>query len=197
LKEQLLKVGATRLTVTLCPALPSKSSNPMLFALPIDTVVAVPNVVRAVKATWAGVKPVGGMKRSAELVVVPAGVFKEMCPDPASAGTTMVMLDEVTALGTAAGVMFTISRSFCTLVSKLEPVIATDAPGAAIWGVKEVMPGPPDELVTVKESALGAEPLGDETVIVPVVAPPGTVTTNDVVDADVMFAGVPLKVTVS
>jgi hypothetical protein len=55
----------------------------------------------------------------------------------------------------------------------------------------------PLSAVTVKESELVTEPAGDVTVIVPVVAPLGTKTVNDVTDAEVITAGVPLKLTVS
>jgi len=52
-------------------------------------------------------------------------------------------------------------------------------------------------LVTVNESELVTEPDGEVTVIVPVVAPLGTNTANDVADAALTTAGVPLIVTVS
>jgi hypothetical protein len=64
-------------------------------------------------------------------------------------------------------------------------------------GPKEVICGAAVELVTAKESALVVEPLGEMTVIAPVVAPVGTETTNDVVAAAEMLAVVPLNLTVS
>jgi hypothetical protein len=75
------------------------------------------------------------------------------------------------------------------------PVIVTDVPATPVVGLKLVIVGVA-ETVTVKDDPLVADPLGLVTPIVPVVAPDGTVTVSAVVDADVIDADVPLKVTV-
>src|SRR5262249_29614545 len=88
--------------------------------------------------------------------------------------------------------------------SKFVPVIVTDAPVPARptvpatpeLGVKPVMVGVPELVLTVKLVALAAEPPGVVTVIGPVVAPEGTEVTIWVVVADVTVATVPLNLTV-
>jgi hypothetical protein len=116
------------------------------------------------------------MKKSPELVVVPVGVFKEICPDPAFFGTVMVKLVDCAALGIPAGVTFTINLSLAGAESKFAPVIVIAVPGAAICGVNESMRGAPEDLVTVNGLALVTDAAGAVTVIGPVVAPSGTVT---------------------
>ena len=116
------------------------------------------------------------MNKSPELVVVPVGVFKEICPEPAFFGTVMVKLVDCAKLGTAAGVTFTISLSLAGVESKFAPIIVIAVPGAAICGVNESMRGAPDELETVNGLALVTDAAGAVTVIAPVVAPSGTVT---------------------
>jgi hypothetical protein len=118
------------------------------------------------------------MKRSPELAVVPVGVFKEICPEPAFFGTVMVKLVDSAELGTAAGVTFTISRSLAGVESKFAPVMVIAVPGAAICGVNESIRGAPEELVTVNGLALVTDAIGAVTVIGPVVAPLGTVATS-------------------
>jgi hypothetical protein len=81
--------------------------------------------------------------------------------------------------------------------SKFVPLIVTAVPGDTIAGVNELMVGALDEVVTVNDSALVTEPLGDATVIGPVVAPVGTETTRLLGEAELMVAAVPLKLTVS
>jgi hypothetical protein len=118
------------------------------------------------------------MKRSPVLDAVPAGVFKEICPEPALFGTVMARLAACAELGTAAGVTFIISRSLDGAGSKFAPAIVIAVPGAAICGVNESMRGLPEELVTVNGLALVMDAEGVVTVIAPVVAPVGTVTTS-------------------
>jgi hypothetical protein len=129
--------------------------------------------------------------------VVPVGVFKEICPEPALFGTVMVKFVCEAALGTEAGVTFMISLSLAGVESKFAPVIAIAVPGAAICGVNESMRGAPEELVTVNGLALVTDAEGAVTVIAPVVAPVGTVTTSWVDEADVTVAVVPLNETAS
>jgi hypothetical protein len=109
----------------------------------------------------------------------------------------MIKLVDCTELGSAAGVTFTSSLSLAGAGSKFTPVIVIAAPGAAICGVNESMRGTPEELVTVNGLALVTEEAGAVTVIAPVVAPAGTVTTSRVDEADVTVAAVPLNDTAS
>jgi hypothetical protein len=90
----------------------------------------------------------------------------------------MVKLVDCAELGTAAGVTFTSSLSLAGAGSKFAPVIVIAAPGAAVCGVNESMRGTPEELVTVNGLALVTDAAGAVTVIAPVVAPAGTVTTS-------------------
>lgn len=73
---------------------------------------------------------------------------------------------------------------------KFEPLIVTDAPDTAILGLKPVMTGNRDPDMTVKIPELVAVPAGVVTVIVPVVAPTGTVTANWVKEAAVTVAAI-------
>jgi hypothetical protein len=109
----------------------------------------------------------------------------------------MVKLVGWAELGIAAGVTFIISLSLAGVESKFAPVIVVAVPGAAICGVNESMRGLPEELVTVNGLALVTGAAGEVTVIAPVVAPAGTVTTNWVGEADVTVAAVPLNDTAS
>jgi hypothetical protein len=90
----------------------------------------------------------------------------------------MVRLVDCAELGTAAGVTFTINLSLAGVESKFSPVIVIAAPGAATCGVNESMRGAPEELVTVNGLALVTDAAGAVTVMGPVVAPSGTVTTS-------------------
>jgi hypothetical protein len=137
------------------------------------------------------------MNKSAELVTVPLGVFKEMWPEPVADGVIIDIDVAAAVLGFNPLVTFTISRSLRGAGSKFAPVIVTAVPGATICGANESMRAFPSELVTVNAPELVTEPDGEVTVIVPVVAPLGTDTTIDVADAELMTAGVPLNVTVS
>ena len=137
------------------------------------------------------------MNKSLALDVKPAGVLREMCPDPAAAGTVKVILVEVTAVGTAVDVMFTSSLSFAGVESKFAPTMLMEVAGAAICGAKESIRGAPPEAVTVKDSAVVMLPAGEEIVRGPLVEPTGTETTSWVADAELIVAPVPVKVTVS
>ena len=102
--------------------------------------------------------PEGGTKRSLLVVVRPAGVLKEIRPEPVTAGTVIVILLDVTALGTEAAVVLSFNRLFAGTESKLEPVRLTDPAGAMIWGLNELICGAPVVAVTVYESTLVIEP---------------------------------------
>ena len=120
-----------------------------------------------------------------------------MCPEPAAAGTLIVIPVPVTPVGIAAGVMFRTSLLFAGSRSKLAPARTTELADAAICGVKESIRGAPPVAVTVKDSAVVTLPAGEEIVRGPVVAPEGTETTNWVADAELIVALVSLNVTVS
>ena len=77
------------------------------------------------------------------------------------------------------------------------PLSVTEAPIAAMVGVKVVIVGALELVCTVKLPLLVAEPVGAVTVIGPVVAPLGTETTSCVAEAERIVAFVPLKLTVS
>jgi hypothetical protein len=85
-------------------------------------------------------------------------------------------------------------RLCATTASKFVPVIVTVAPTSASAGLKPVIVGA--SVPTTKSSALCALPAGAVTLMTPVVAPPGTVTTSRVGEALVIVAAVPLNETV-
>jgi hypothetical protein len=80
--------------------------------------------------------------------------------------------------------------------SKLVPVMVTVVPAAPIAGVNPEIVGVPLSAVTVNGAELVTEPTGDVTVIVPVVAPAGTLVTICVGVDETTVAWVPLKRTV-
>jgi hypothetical protein len=134
------------------------------------------------------------MKKSEELVAVPAGVATVMRPDPVSKGTLVAMLVAVAEV--VSGVpRLNLTRLLAAVVSKFVPVTVTAVPAVPLVGVKEVMLGAPVPL-TVKDALLAAVPADVVTEIAPVVAPVGTVVTSRVALADVTVAETPLKVTV-
>ena len=81
-------------------------------------------------------------------------------------------------------------------MSKFVPVMDTAVPGVPMLGVKLVMVGTPEPVEILKFEPLETEPAGLVTLIGPVVAPAGTVTTSCVAEAETMLAAVPLNCTV-
>jgi len=77
------------------------------------------------------------------------------------------------------------------------PVTVIDVPTVPTVGEKLLMVGIPAFDATTKFVALVPVPLGLVTLIVPVLAPEGTVTESEVVVAAVTVAAVPLNVTES
>ena len=75
---------------------------------------------------------------------------------------------------------------------KFEPLMVTPVPTGPLAGVKPVIVG---GLITVKLPALVAVPPGVVTLIVPVVAPAGTVARIDVAEFTVKLALAPLNAT--
>jgi hypothetical protein len=124
-------------------------------------------------------------------------VPSEIRPDASGEGTETeieVAVDEVTG----AEVRLNFRESLAAVISKLVPVTLMAFPATPLPGLKDVMVGAPDPpLMTVKEVVLLAVPEGLVTLMVPVVAPDGTVATSCVDVADVTVAWVPLKDTES
>jgi hypothetical protein len=118
-----------------------------------------------------------------------------MWPDAVLGGTAVPIVVAVAEVA-AANELFNFTRSFDGVESKLVPLMVTAVPTAAIVGLKLVMLGALVPAPTIKDVLLVAEPPEVATLIGPVVAPLGTVTTNCVVEAVVTVAGVPLNWTV-
>src|SRR2546428_2026826 len=137
--------------------------------------------------------PGGGAKKSAELVAIPLTVATLMRPEVLNGGTITDRL-VATALVTRANDPAMVVWSLVTTVSKFVPLTVTLLPAAARAGVKLVMVGA-IALWTVKLALLVAVLPPTVTLIVPLVAPLGTVVTiSVVVDADTV-AVTPLNLT--
>jgi hypothetical protein len=136
----------------------------------------------------------GGIKKSALLTPLPAGVRTYTCPDEAVAGTLLTRVVLV-AEETPAKVRLNSARLLKRLDSKFVPVIVTLVPDVPIVGVNPVTVGAP-EAPTTNEVLVVAAPAGEVTLIGPVVAPAGTLVTIWVAVAEVTLAGTPLKATV-
>ena len=95
---------------------------------------------------------------------------------------------------TVAYVALKVTLSFVEVVSKLDPLMVTVAPGSTTPGEKLVIAGVAEP--TVKTAALVDVPPGAVTLIVPVVAPAGTVATICVVVLELTVARTPLNLTV-
>ena len=118
----------------------------------------------------------------------------EIFPDPATGVVVarLAALDELTAELT----ILNVALLFDATVSKFVPVIVTGVPGVAIAGLNPEIAGAPFGGDTINEVLLVAEPAGEVTLIVPVVAPAGTVVMICVAVEEVTAAAAPLKVTV-
>jgi hypothetical protein len=64
------------------------------------------------------VKGEGGTKRSLPLEARPAGVLKEIRPEPVAAGTAIVILVDVTDVGTDTAVVLSFNRLLAGTASK-------------------------------------------------------------------------------
>jgi len=115
-----------------------------------------------------------------------------MRPEEALDGTLVVI--EVDVAETTAGKLaFNVTRLFEATVSKLVPEIVIEVDTGPRAGLKLVIVGWPLFAVTVKVADDEADPAGEVTLIVPLVAPTGTMTTNSVAVAESTTAVVPLK----
>jgi len=100
------------------------------------------------------------------------------------------------ALLTVAKLTLNFTVLLAETASNFVPAMVTAVPTFAIVGLKLLIVGAPLSDVTVKGALLVAVPVGVVTLIVPVVAPAGTVVTNWVVLANVTVAAVPLKLSI-
>jgi len=119
----------------------------------------------------------GGTNKKPELEPEPFRVVTLTCPVVTTPGMVVEMLELVAALARVF-VRLTARTSLAAVGSKFVPLIVTDVPATASAGVKLVIVGADTpEVVTVNDEPLVALPDGDVTLIVPVVAPVGTVVT--------------------
>jgi len=179
---------------TRCPDGGSNSLRAIWLAVPTVTTVAVARVMRAAVATSATTNGGGGTMRSSIDTADPFGVLIVIRPEPALEGTGAVTVVVVAAVGPV-NVALTRAWLFAGTVSKFVPVMVSDVPATADVGEKLVIVGAL-EIVTVKGPSLVSEPFWLVTETVPVVAPDGTVTASELVEAEVIAAVVPLNDTV-
>ena len=145
-------------------------------------------------APVAGVKELmSGAGITVKLVLdspVPTTVVMPIGPVDAPLGTVAVICVAEFTVNVGALVPLNIT---CETAEKLVPVITTTVPIAPVVGVKLLITGGGPTTNAVAEVAV---PVGAVTVIVPVVAPAGTVTVSCVAEATVnAVATVPLKLT--
>ena len=187
--------GATKLTDTLCPAVPSKASRPIFPALVKFTNDAVPSVAVPVTATSATVCPAGGTKRNPDDVALPSEFSTVTCPVPVLPGTVVVK-DVLVEPDTAISVLPRRARSLIDCVSKCVPVTLRASPGAAIVGENPVTVGGGAFGPTVNVCVPVFVVVPTFTEIGPVVAPVGTDVMISVSVEAATVAAVPLNLTV-
>ena len=115
-----------------------------------------------------------------------------MRPEEALDGTLVVIEVDV-AEPTVGKLAFNMTRLFEATVSKLVPEIVIEVDTGPRAGLKLVIVGCPLFAVTVKVADDEADPAGEVTLIVPLVAPAGTMATNSVAVAELTTAVVPSK----
>ena len=184
-----------KLILIRCPAVPSKISSP---AHPFPATVTVPVLPIDILASALLAKtcPAGATKKSPLLTVEPVGVVTVSRPAVAACGT---VTDSELAVAevTAAYPRLIFTLLFAATVEKFPPLIVrVPPPLVSTVGVKLVMNGADAAVPTVNEFELVVEPRGLVTLIVPFVAPDGTVVTIWVVVDDTTVARVPLNFTV-
>jgi hypothetical protein len=193
---QLLNDELVVVTLTCCRATPSNTNRPTCPAVEIVAVVLPPSAMFPVKPTLATELGGGGTKKYPLVAVCPYAVPTVMCPEAVLLGTVVASVVVVAEVRDTNDV-FNFTRSFAEVGSKLVPLIVTAVPATPMVGVKLVIVGVPGLAATVKGVLLVADPLGVATLMVPVVAPGGTVTFSCVGEAEETVAAVPLKATVS
>lgn len=169
------------------------AARPFTFTLVVEVKLSPVRMIAEPTLPAPGVKPVmiGPTVKLAVLVAEPPEVVTLTLPVVASAGTATVMVVAVEAVGTIG-----LPLNFTTVAPlRLVPVIVTTVPGAPTNGVKLVMVGGPEVVVvTVKVAVdVATVPHTPVTLMVPVVAPVGTVAVMLVADPTVNVALVPLK----
>jgi hypothetical protein len=155
----------------------------------------VPNVVRCEYPTCEAVKLPNGTYKSWLLTTDPAGVVTCTCPDVEPGVVVEILVDVAEEANCL--VMLNFSWSFAAVVLKFVPEIVRLVPGAATVGVKLVIVGAPVDVVTVKLELVVNVPAGVVMLMVPFVAPDGTVVTIWFAVAELIVADVPLKLTAS
>src|SRR6266508_2079979 len=135
------------------------------------------------------------MKKSAVLWACPFGVDTVSRPDVPPPGTVG---DSTVVVAVVIGACFRLKRSRLSVgcASKFVPFTVTAVPGVPTAGVKPEIVGVPLVPVIVNDVALVDDPPGAVTLIVPLVAPAGTLTVSSVAVAALTVARVPLKRTV-
>src|SRR6185436_1745582 len=159
--------------LTRCPAMPSNRASAILLAAGTDAVMGEPSTTLPEKPTSAVVNPVGGMMKSEALTACPSGVATAILPEEAMRGTAVTRLVAVAEVAQA-WVVLIVMRSLARTVEKFVPLMVKAVTGVPLPGVKPLKVGALDG-PTVKGVELVADPEGLVTLIVPVVAPAGTV----------------------
>src|SRR3954454_8923940 len=121
--------------------MPSKTSRPILPAVPNVTVFDVLVASRPVTATSVEEKPAGGTKTSRP-AVVPYGVATVSAPDDASEGTATVRLVAVAAVTRSRRPASATTLSVTGAVWNPVPVMLSVAPGATTGDAILVTAGP-------------------------------------------------------
>src|SRR6266511_4192341 len=119
---------------------------------------------------------------------VPAAVVTLILPVVAPPGTVLLIWDEETTVKLAEAPL----KATSVAPVKPLPLIVTAVPTGPLAGEKEVITG---AWLTVKELALWPVPAAVVTLILPVVAPPGTVVLIWAEETTVKLAATPLKAT--
>jgi hypothetical protein len=158
----------------------------------IVTVLLSPIAIRPVNSMSVPAKPGGAMKKSLALVAFPSGVTIEIRPD-VPVGAAAVRLVPLAAVSRAS-VPLKLTLVFATAVSKFVPEIVTAVSAPPHTGVKPVIVGC-FEAARVNVLELVPVPPGAVTLIVPVVAPAGTVTTSLLRLTELTVASIPLNLT--
>ena len=120
------------------------------------------------------------------LTVVPPGAVTATRPVVESAGTIAVILVGDFTTKTASLPL----KLTAVVPAKLSPLMSTDVPARALFGVKPVIAG-----AAVKVSTLVTEPAGVCTLILPVVTPDGTTAEICTLESTVNAASLPLNFT--
>ena len=175
--ETTVKVAETPSKVTLVA--PVKAEPVIVTAVPFGPLVGEKELI------------FGSTVKLVELVALPTELVTLIGPLVAPLGTLALSWVSEIPLKDTDGVPLKVTAA---VPVKLVPVMVTVFPTAPRTGEKELMVGAAVE-ITVKAVELVAVPWGVFTLILPVVAPPGTLVVICVLETTVKVAAVPLKVT--